>query len=146
MGEGIQRLGGDTTQLGLARRQKGSLAAFLELHIEQGGILDSRKLDIGIVEGIVGLNWWDVHFKGMANHAGTTPMNLRKDALLAAARFIEAVNEEAKALAAYCFSYLLLGILADGGHLPGVGLGAKHTACAADVDAAGAGQQLAVPP
>ncbi|WP_445381820.1 Zn-dependent hydrolase [Robiginitalea sp. IMCC43444] len=98
MGEGIQRLGGDTTQLASARREKGSLAAFVELHIEQGGILDTRKLDIGIVEGIVGLNWWDVHFKGMANHAGTTPLDLRKDALLAAARFIEAVNEEARAL------------------------------------------------
>ena len=98
MGKGIERIGGDTTQLASAKREKGSLAAFLELHIEQGGILDARDLDIGIVEGIVGLNWWDVHFKGMANHAGTTPMNLRKDALLAAARFIEAVNEEARAL------------------------------------------------
>ena len=95
MGQGIQRLGGDTTRLKEAVRPKGSLAAFLELHIEQGGILDREKVEIGVVEGIVGLRWWDVTISGMANHAGTTPMNLRKDALLAGARFIQAVNEEA---------------------------------------------------
>lgn len=98
MGEGIQRLGGDTLRLDEARREAGSLAAFLELHIEQGGVLDREGEDIGIVEGIVGLNWWDVTVRGMANHAGTTPMDLRRDALLAAARFIQAVNEEALAM------------------------------------------------
>lgn len=95
MGEGIERIGGDTSRLKEVIRPKGSLAAFLELHIEQGGILDREKLDIGVVEGIVGLRWWDVTITGMPNHAGTTPMNLRKDALLAGARFIQAVNEEA---------------------------------------------------
>ncbi|MBT8184858.1 MAG: Zn-dependent hydrolase [Eudoraea sp.] len=93
MGEGIMRLGGDTTKLKEVVRKPGELAAFLELHIEQGGILDREKLDIGIVEGIVGLKWWDVTFKGFANHAGTTPMDMRQDALLAAAKFIVAVNE-----------------------------------------------------
>jgi len=91
---GIERLGGDTTRLGEVIRPRGSLAAFLELHIEQGGILDREQLDIGVVEGIVGLRWWDVTISGMANHAGTTPMRLRQDALLASARFIQAVNEE----------------------------------------------------
>ena len=67
-------------------------AAYLELHIEQGGILDKERIDIGVVEGIVGINWWDVTIEGFANHAGTTPMNQRQDALLAAAKFIEAVN------------------------------------------------------
>ena len=95
MGEGIQRLGGDTTRLQEIVRPKGSMAAFVELHIEQGGILERENTDIGVVEGIVGLRWWDVTIRGMANHAGTTPMNLRKDALLAGARFIQAVNEEA---------------------------------------------------
>ena len=95
MGEGIQRIGGDTSRLKEVIRPKGSLAAFLELHIEQGGILDRENLDIGVVEGIVGLRWWDVTITGMPNHAGTTPMNMRKDALLAGARFIQAVNEEA---------------------------------------------------
>jgi N-carbamoyl-L-amino-acid hydrolase len=95
MGQGIQRLGGDTTRLAEVIRPKGSMAAFVELHIEQGGILDRENVDIGVVEGIVGLRWWDVTVRGMANHAGTTPMDLRQDALLAAARFIQAVNEEA---------------------------------------------------
>ncbi|MFH6602763.1 Zn-dependent hydrolase [Maribacter algicola] len=93
MGEGIMRLGGDTTRISEVQRKKGDMAAFLELHIEQGGILDKENLDIGIVEGIVGLKWWDVDFTGFANHAGTTPMNARQDALLAAAKFIVAVNE-----------------------------------------------------
>ena len=93
MGEGIMRLGGDTTKLAQVIRKKESMAAFLELHIEQGGILEQKHLDIGIVEGIVGLKWWDVTFEGFANHAGTTPMNARQDALLAAAKFVVAVNE-----------------------------------------------------
>lgn len=93
MGEGIMRLGGDINRIAEVARKKGKIAAFLELHIEQGGILDKENLDIGIVEGIVGLKWWDVEFTGFANHAGTTPMNSRQDALLAAAKFIVAVNE-----------------------------------------------------
>jgi len=93
MGEGIMRIGGDTTKLKEAQRENGSLAAFLELHIEQGGKLEKENLDIGVVEGIVGLNWWDVVFTGFANHAGTTPMDARQDALLAAAKYIVAVNE-----------------------------------------------------
>ncbi|NIO11189.1 MAG: Zn-dependent hydrolase, partial [Deltaproteobacteria bacterium] len=48
--------------------------------------------DIGIVEGIVGINWWTVNIEGFSNHAGTTPMNMRQDALLAAAHLIIAVN------------------------------------------------------
>jgi N-carbamoyl-L-amino-acid hydrolase len=62
------------------------------LHIEQGNTLDTEKINIGVVEGIVGINWWDVTIEGFANHAGTTAMNNRQDALLAAAKFIEAVN------------------------------------------------------
>ncbi|NND14932.1 MAG: Zn-dependent hydrolase [Eudoraea sp.] len=92
MGEGIQRLGGDTTKLQEVVRPKDSMKAFLELHIEQGANLEQADLDIGIVEGIVGLQWWDVRIKGFANHAGTTPMNMRQDALLSAAKFILAVN------------------------------------------------------
>ena len=95
IGEGMMRLGGDTTRLADVARKKGDVAAFLELHIEQGGILEKENLDIGIVEGIVGLKWWNVEFNGFANHAGTTPMNARQDALLAAAKFIIAVNEVA---------------------------------------------------
>jgi N-carbamoyl-L-amino-acid hydrolase len=90
--EGISFLGGDPTKLAGVRRKRGDIAAYLELHIEQGGTLDTEKIKIGIVEGIVGINWWDVTIEGFANHAGTTRMDQRQDALLAAARFIEAVN------------------------------------------------------
>ncbi|MET6991127.1 Zn-dependent hydrolase [Sediminicola arcticus] len=92
-GEGANRLGGDVSKIEQAARKKGELAAFLELHIEQGGILYGENIDIGVVEGIVGIKWWDVEITGFANHAGTTPMNMRKDALLAASKFIIAVNE-----------------------------------------------------
>ena len=90
--DGIKFIGGDVTKLATVKREKGSIAAYLELHIEQGGTLEAEKIDIGVVEGIVGINWWDVTIEGFANHAGTTAMNNRQDALLAAAKFIEAVN------------------------------------------------------
>lgn len=95
MAEGIQRIGGDTTRLNEVTRNKGDLKAFLELHIEQGGILEQQGIDIGVVEGIVGINWWEVIVTGNANHAGTTPMDQRQDALVAAAKFVLAVNETA---------------------------------------------------
>jgi N-carbamoyl-L-amino-acid hydrolase len=90
--DGINFIGGDTNKLSEVRRNRGDIAAYLELHIEQGGTLDTEKINIGVVEGIVGINWWDVTIEGFANHAGTTAMNNRQDALLAAAKFIEAVN------------------------------------------------------
>jgi len=90
--DGIRFIGGDPERLATVRRKRGDVAAYVELHIEQGGFLDAERLDIGIVEGIVGINWWDVTVEGFANHAGTTPMDRRRDALLAAARFVEGVN------------------------------------------------------
>ncbi len=90
--EGIRHIGGDPDRLADVRRAKGDVAAYFELHIEQGGILDAAGIDIGIVEGIVGICQWDVTVTGTPNHAGTTPMNQRHDALLAAARFVEMVN------------------------------------------------------
>lgn len=90
--DGIKFIGGDPSKLAGVARKKGDIAAYLELHIEQGAILDTEKVNIGVVEGIVGINWWDVTIEGFANHAGTTAMNNRQDALLAAAKFIEAVN------------------------------------------------------
>lgn len=91
--EGIKYLGGDPTKLATVRRKGGDIAAYLELHIEQGGNLEAEKINIGVVEGIVGINWWDVTIEGFANHAGTTAMDNRQDALLAAAKFIQAVNQ-----------------------------------------------------
>jgi beta-ureidopropionase / N-carbamoyl-L-amino-acid hydrolase len=90
--EGIRFIGGDPDRLAAVVRRKGDIAAYVELHIEQGGILHQEGVHIGVVEGIVSVNWWDVTIEGFANHAGTTPMNGRRDALLAAAKYIEAVN------------------------------------------------------
>jgi N-carbamoyl-L-amino-acid hydrolase len=90
--EGIAAIGGNPDELGRAQRAPGSTAAYLELHIEQGSTLEREARDIGIVTGIVGIGWWDVTVTGFSNHAGTTPMGQRQDALLAAARFIQAVN------------------------------------------------------
>ncbi|MDQ3997884.1 MAG: M20 family metallo-hydrolase [Gemmatimonadota bacterium] len=90
--DGIRFIGGDPNRLASVRRARGDIAAYLELHIEQGGFLDAERVDIGVVEGIVGINWWDVTIDGFANHAGTTPMDRRRDAMLAAAKFIESVN------------------------------------------------------
>jgi N-carbamoyl-L-amino-acid hydrolase len=87
-GEALDRIG----WRGAAKAGAMPLSAYLELHIEQGGILDAEHLNIGIVEGIVGISQWEVTIDGFANHAGTTPMNQRHDALLAAARYVEAVN------------------------------------------------------
>ncbi|WP_110173605.1 Zn-dependent hydrolase [Luteitalea pratensis] len=95
--DGISFVGGDPARLGEARRDRGSVAAYLELHIEQGGILEAERVPIGIVEGIVGIRQWDVTVTGLANHAGTTPMDKRQDALLAAARFVDMVNRVVRA-------------------------------------------------
>ena len=90
--DGIGAVGGDPARLAEARRTRGSIAAFVELHIEQGAILDESGIDIGVVEGIVGIRWWDITVEGVANHAGTTPMNRRHDALVTAAELTLAVN------------------------------------------------------
>jgi len=89
--EGIKFIGGDPSRLGEVKRNQ--IGAYVELHIEQGNTLDTEKINIGVVEGIVGINWWDVTIEGFANHAGTTAMNNRQDALLAGAKFIQAVNK-----------------------------------------------------
>ena len=98
--DGIRAVGGDPDRLEQSRRKPGELKAFIELHIEQGAVLDESDIDIGVVEGIVGIRWWDVTIDGVANHAGTTPMNRRRDALLSAAEFALAVNRVANAFPA----------------------------------------------
>ncbi|MGQ0384144.1 MAG: Zn-dependent hydrolase [Gammaproteobacteria bacterium] len=90
--DGLRAVGGDPDRLASAVRRQGELAAYVELHIEQGAILDDSGIDIGVVEGIVGIRWWDVTVDGIANHAGTTPMKRRRDALVAASEFALAVN------------------------------------------------------
>jgi len=93
MAEGIKAIGGNPDSIQFSVRQKGDIKAFIELHIEQGGILEKEQIQVGVVEGIVGIVHWEVIVEGFANHAGTTPMNMRKDALLAASRLVIAVNE-----------------------------------------------------
>jgi beta-ureidopropionase / N-carbamoyl-L-amino-acid hydrolase len=91
--EGIRAIGGDPKRLDEVVRKKGDLAAFLEIHIEQSSVLESRGIDLAIIEGIVGIEDWDITVIGMANHAGSTPMNDRQDALIAASKLVLAVNE-----------------------------------------------------
>jgi N-carbamoyl-L-amino-acid hydrolase len=95
--EGIGLVGGDVARLSEAAMKRGDLSCYMELHIEQGGLLEKAGLKIGVVEGIVGLRWFDVTITGFSNHAGTTPMDQRQDAMLAAAKFVVAVNEAVRA-------------------------------------------------
>ena len=94
----IRRIGGSPDRIAEARHAPGSVATYLELHIEQGGILDERGLQIGIVEGIVGIHHYDVAIQGFANHAGTTPMDRRRNAMLAAAELVLAVDRIVKSV------------------------------------------------
>lgn len=96
--QGMIDIGGDPNRFREAARKKGDFKAFLELHIEQGGFLDAEGINIGVVEGIVGIKQWMVTFQGKANHAGTTPMDKRQDAMLAAARFVVETNRIARSI------------------------------------------------
>ncbi len=91
--EAMKKLGGDAARIAEARRAPGSFHAYLELHIEQGGKLDRAGIPIGVVEGIVTIDDFDVQVRGFANHAGTTPMAERRDALVAAAQVVLAVQQ-----------------------------------------------------
>jgi allantoate deiminase len=75
-----------------------SALGYLEFHIEQGPVLESRNQPVGIVESIVGQSRMTVSFTGRANHAGTTPMNLRQDALAGAAEWVQSVERSARAV------------------------------------------------
>ncbi len=68
------------------------LSAFFELHIEQGPILEAERKDIGVVTGVQAMRWYEVTVTGQDAHTGTTPMHLRKNALLGAARMIDAID------------------------------------------------------
>lgn len=94
--EGIARLGGDPHNLDAVRKEPGSLAGFFELHVEQGGELEAQGLPIGVVEGIVGIRRWLVSVEGITNHAGTTPMARRTDAMVSGARFVARVDQVAR--------------------------------------------------
>jgi allantoate deiminase len=76
----------------------GTTLGYLEFHIEQGPVLESLNLPLGVVTSIAGQSRFEVRFEGKANHAGTTPMHLRRDALAGAAEWISAVEREAAAV------------------------------------------------
>jgi N-carbamoyl-L-amino-acid hydrolase len=93
----LRRYGQDPAQFSEAKIRPGTVAGYVELHIEQGAVLDEARILIGVVQGIVGIRRWTCVATGFANHAGTTPMNRRQDALAAAARAVLAVREEVRA-------------------------------------------------
>ena len=93
--DNLLAIGGDWSALASARRPDDAIAAFVELHVEQGGVLETRGDVIGMVDGVVGQKRFTVVIEGQANHAGTTPMNQRQDALTAAARVVLAVEQMA---------------------------------------------------
>ena len=93
MRDGVRKIGGDPDRLGEARIKPGAFHCYLELHIEQGANLHKAGIPIGVVEGIVSIDEYEVEIRGFANHAGTTPMPERRNALLAAAKMIELVQE-----------------------------------------------------
>jgi N-carbamoyl-L-amino-acid hydrolase len=89
----LERIGGNWSKVTTAQREAGEIAAFVELHVEQGGVLESTGAEIGVVKGIVGQYRFAVTVTGRPNHAGTTPMTMRKDALVAASQVVLAVNK-----------------------------------------------------
>jgi N-carbamoyl-L-amino-acid hydrolase len=95
LADGLKRVGGDPAALGVPLRGPGDIAAFVELHIEQGPVLEAGSLPIGVVTNIVGIRRALIVVKGQPDHAGTTPMHIRRDALVGAAGIIEEVYRRA---------------------------------------------------
>lgn len=88
-------IGGDISRIGEAVRSPGELAAYFELHIEQGPYLHRSGTPIGVVTGITGRAVFEVEIEGKANHAGTTPMSTRRDALVSASKLVLAIQKMA---------------------------------------------------
>jgi N-carbamoyl-L-amino-acid hydrolase len=109
--DALHRVGGDSHRLDAARRR--DIKAFIELHIEQGIVLEAESLDVGIVTAIVGIRRIEIVFVGAADHAGTTPMALRKDALVAGANTVASVRRIADQIAAEGQDYFVatVGVL-----------------------------------
>jgi allantoate deiminase len=96
MAEAMATFGFDPVKIQAAVRKPEQLKAFLELHIEQGPILEATGISVGIVETVVGIEQLEITINGRPDHAGTTPMAMRADALVAAADIIKLVNHLAK--------------------------------------------------
>jgi N-carbamoyl-L-amino-acid hydrolase len=89
----LEKIGGDWSKIKTAKRTRADITAFVELHVEQGGVLEDAGVPIGVVDGVVGQYRFAVEVIGRMNHAGTTPMNMRKDALVAASQIVLFVNQ-----------------------------------------------------
>jgi beta-ureidopropionase / N-carbamoyl-L-amino-acid hydrolase len=94
----LESIDGNWDAIATATRSRADLAAFVELHVEQGAVLESLGHAIGIVQGVVGIQRYAIAITGQANHAGTTPMDMRQDALVAAAQVVLAVRSIAKSM------------------------------------------------
>ncbi len=110
LAEAIRRFGGDPAMLHADRRASEDLLGYCEVHIEQGPVLEERGLPVGVVAAIAGQSRLDVIFSGLAGHAGTVPMPLRRDALCAAAEFVLAVEAEARGRAGLVATVGQIGI------------------------------------
>jgi allantoate deiminase len=93
MREALVQFGLDPDHVGAAARVRGELLAYIELHIEQGPVLEAKGLPVGVVSAIAGATRLAARVTGMAGHAGTVPMELRRDALAGAAELICKVEE-----------------------------------------------------
>jgi N-carbamoyl-L-amino-acid hydrolase len=91
--DAIRKIGGAPERIMDAIRQPGAHHCYLELHIEQGGVLERERIPVGVVEGIVSIHRYEVTVTGFANHAGTTPMSDRQDALVAASHLTIGVRQ-----------------------------------------------------
>ncbi len=98
LAQGMRRIGANPGLLLPPARLAGGTAAFVELHIEQGPVLEARQIPIGVVSHIVGIRRVQIDIVGQPDHAGTTPMDLRRDALVGASRLIDAAYQRASAL------------------------------------------------
>ncbi len=93
LGSCLADIGGNLSRIGEAVRGPGELAAYFELHIEQGPNLYQSGTQIGVVTGITGRAVFEVEIEGKANHAGTTPMSVRRDALVSASKLVLAIQK-----------------------------------------------------
>ena len=96
LAEAVRAFGGDPERLAGARREPADLIGYFEVHIEQGPVLETAGVPLGVVGAIAGQSRVRIAFTGEAGHAGTVPMGLRRDALCAAAEFVSAVEAVAR--------------------------------------------------
>jgi allantoate deiminase len=96
MAEAVRQFGGDEAALKQAQLSRNQLLGYVEVHIEQGPVLEQKHLAVGVVSAILGQTRAQVRFTGRAGHAGTTPMALRRDALVPAAEFIVLVENSTR--------------------------------------------------